>query len=363
MRILVTYNARYETCEGSFFASALEQIGHEVIVANAAAVSAVRAERSLCVQGWPGDVSIDVLQDVCGPLDLFLYFEGSDLVPRGLERSPMETVCLLSDTHRNPEAHRTLGLLFDHVVVYHRNHAQAFVGRAPGSVHWVPYACDTNTFRDLGLTRDIDVGFVGRLYTRERRRVIPEIARRYRMNEQRYYRPDEIPEVYSRSKIVVDFPPGDYIPFRVFEAMSCGALLLTRRQNSGQGDMFTEGEHYETFENDDELFAKLDFYLTHESERARIAASGHREIRERHSLTQRVTVMLETVQAAVRFAAPLRSMSQSEVRRVYGSVYERCGSIDVLLKIAAEHRGDTLARAQLLCYAVKSFCRRTILGW
>jgi glycosyltransferase involved in cell wall biosynthesis len=364
LRILLTHAAEYETCEAPYFAHALRKIGHQVIEVNAAATTAASADTPRrCIQGWPSDVSLQAVVSELGDADLFLYFEGSGLVPRDLHMAPMPTVCLLSDTHRNPDAHRTIASLFDHVIVYHRNHVKAYTGRAPGSVHWIPYACDTDTFRDLGLERDIDVGFVGRLYTPERRRTIPVLASRYRMNEQRYYTQNEIATVYSRARIVVDLPPGDYIPFRIFEAMSCGSLLLTLRQNSGQEELFQEGEHYIAFESDEELFEKVSFYLEHDAERRRIAANGSREIAARHTLESRMTQLVDTIRSGAQNAAPIRRLNERARRRVYSEVYERLGKVELLLKCAAELRPDRTARAQSLIAALRSFGRRAVLGW
>src|SRR5207302_1696841 len=102
------------------------------------------------------------------------------------------------------------------------------------------------------------------------RQILGQLAPRWRMNDQRSYLQEEIPEIYSRAKIVINLPLADDLNFRVFEALSCGALLLTRRIANGQELLFKEDVHYVAFGDEAELFAKVEYYLSHEAERARI---------------------------------------------------------------------------------------------
>src|SRR5262249_34472077 len=158
-----------------------------------------------------------------------LYVEPLGLIPSGLERSPIPTACVLSDVHRNLKARQTLSLLFDNVFLYQRNYLHRFNQHPPGTVHWSPWACDQELFRNLGTPRDFDVAFIGQLFgaRSERRRVLERVRQTVNLNVQRYYRQVEIPQIYSRAKIVLNMPIGDDLNCRVFEAMSSGAMLLT----------------------------------------------------------------------------------------------------------------------------------------
>ena len=135
---------------------------------------------------------------------------------------------------------------------------------------------------------------VGQLFGRQsnRRRIIEALERQYRTNEQRYYLQEEIPEIYSRAKIVVNIPVGHDLNFRFFEALSCGALLLTERAANGQEELFKEDVHYVGFDSDKELFEKTDYYLRNDVERKKIASAGYEEVRARHSLELRLQTLL-----------------------------------------------------------------------
>lgn len=330
---------------------------HEVNVSVTPETAAARV-----IHGYPAEIGLDALMDHVGGADLFLYVEPFGIVPRGLDTAPVPTVCVLCDTHRNPRARRLIASLFDHVVVYHRNHLAAYRDRPAGTAHWIPYACDTEVVRDLGRARDLDVAFIGRPYTRERRRIIAALAKRYRLNDQRPYRQGEIAEIYSRAKIVIDLPDGDNIPFRVFEAMSCGALLITRRMPSGIEELFREGEHYEAFASEGELLDKVDRYLREDDRRTAMAARGHAEIQRRHTLSLRMRQLVDAVEQGPRFAAPVRGMSAAERDATYARVYERMGRVDGLLTLART-ASDRRSAWTWRWYAARALARRTVLRW
>jgi len=253
--------------------------------------------------------------------------------------------------------------LFDHVFVYHRNHVLAYADRDPRTIHWVPYACDTDVVRDLGQPRDLDVAFVGRLYTPERQRIIGALAHKYRMNEQKHYPQATLSNVYSRAKIVVDLPPGDYIAFRIFEALSCGALVLTKRIKSGLEELLEEGTHYIAFDDERELFEKVEFYVRDDEARQRIALRGYEEVTRNHTLALRIGQMLEIIRTGPAGLAPVRQMDKTTALKLYARVYERLGRVETLLRLAAEERPDKSVRAWLLAVGLKSFARRAVLGW
>lgn len=365
MRVLLSYASEYDKGEGVHFSRVFRRLGHEVCEINVAASVRGLGAPGRVVRGYPTGVSIDELIDEHGSADLYLYIEPLGLIPRGLEDSPIPTACVLCDVHRNLKSRRTLARLFDYVFLYQRNYVAEFCDHPPGAVHWLPYACDTEVFRDLGVARDLDIAFIGQLFgKRSRRRLMFEtLARRYRVNEPRYYLQEEIPEVYSRAKIVVNPPVADDLNFRFFEALSCGALLLTKRVANGQEELFREDLHYVAFNDEKELFEKVEFYLRNEKERKRIALAGYEEAVGRHSLELRLKTLLDTVRSGPVFGAPVRELQKDSCLKLYASVYERAGRVEALLRLAAEQRGHPAWRLRMLAMALKSFFRRSVFGW
>jgi glycosyltransferase involved in cell wall biosynthesis len=316
------------------------------------------------VAGCLPDTTIDELVKDLGTPDLYLYVEPLGLIPRGLETTTVHTACILCDLHRSVRPRQTLARLFDHVAVYQKNYLHCFSDHHPQTVHWFPYACDTEVVDDLRRERIFDVGFVGQLFgvKSERRRLLDAIARKYVTHEQRYFRQDELPTIYSRAKIVINLPVGDDLNFRFFEALSCGAMLLTRRMDNGQDQLFAEEQHYAAFSDEGELFEKIDYYLRHQDERLRIARAGYEEVRARHTLSLRLDELLRRIQEGPAYSAPVRGMTAREASSLYAEVYQRAGSVDTLLRLAAETR-DLGSRARLLARGAVAYSRRAIRGW
>ncbi len=105
------------------------------------------------------------------------------------------------------------------------------------------------------------------------------------------------PRVFGRSRINLNISLRSIvngIPLRCFEIMGSGGFLLTNYQGDF-GQFFTEGEDYVAFESPEDLCAKVDYYLTHEEERAAIAANGLAKIREAHTYVHRAKELLENL--------------------------------------------------------------------
>ncbi|MEK6712337.1 MAG: glycosyltransferase, partial [Nitrospinota bacterium] len=290
MKILLSFPSESQGGDGRDYARVYRRLGHEVREVNVA-----ESFRGLGIpgdvsRGYPAEITIEELFGEEGVPGLFFYVEPLGLIPRGLERCPAPTACIVGDPHRGVRGRRMYARLFDHVFVYQRNYLHLFGEHPPGAVHWLPNACDTEVVRDLGVPRDLDVAQIGRIRGANRMRgpVMAALAEKYKVNEQRFYLMREIPEVYSRAKIVVNIPMGDDLNIRFFEALSCGALLLTRRDANGQEELFQEGVHYAAYGSERELFEKVDHYLRHGEERERIAAAGRAEALRRHTLEHRV---------------------------------------------------------------------------
>lgn len=365
MRILLSYPTETELGEGVHFRNVLRRIGHEVVEINVAADARGTDGAGRVVRGYPPTVSLTQLLRDHADVDLYLYIEPLGLVPRDLQSSPIPTACVICDCHRNLKPRQALARLFDHVFLYQKNYVASFVDHPREAVHWLPYACDTEFFRDLRIPRDIDVAFIGKLMGRgsERRRAIELLSRKYKVNQQRYYAQEEIPKVYSGAKMVLNIPLGDDLNFRFFEALSCGALLLTKRVNNGQEDLFEEGVDYVAFSSPEEMLAKADHYLNDRAEREKIAVSGHAKVRAGHTLEIRIQRLLELIRTGPKFTAPVRKLSSAQVLALYTSIYERAGQIEALLRLAAERPHGMISKLPILFAGLKSFAKRATLSW
>lgn len=104
----------------------------------------------------------------------------------------------------------------------------------------------------------------------------------------------EMPLVFKQSKINLNISLRSIksgIPQRAFDIMGSGGFLLSNYQNDFL-DHFNPGEDFVFYESEEDLLAKIDYYLTHDNEREAIAGNGHDKITQLHTYRHRVKEML-----------------------------------------------------------------------
>jgi hypothetical protein len=361
MHVLLSSLSGSDRTESSHYLRVLKRLGHEVFRFVVPAGDFNQEDGSFVEQGYDPFTSLRSIANEAGfEPDLFLYIEPNGLIPRGMEQAPFPTACILCDTHQDLNARLNLARFFDHVFLYHRNYLKYFNEHPAGHIHWHPYACDLALFHAKSGERDLDVAFVGKLMTRttNRKVIIDRIRERWKVNEERFYKQVEIPEVYSRAKIVLNFPLADDLNFRTFEAMSCGALLLTRRVANGQEILFEENTHFVAFGGDQELFEKVDYYLLHPQEREKIANAGYAEIQKSHRLEQRLDLLFRAIQENPQRVAPIRHMKAPQVDRQYAWLYEYWHMLDPALSAIGLARRAGRPWFRLLIPALRTLARR-----
>ena len=108
--------------------------------------------------------------------------------------------------------------------------------------------------------------------------------------------------IYRASRIVLSVhyrDPRGRIPChqaspRVFEAMACGAFVLSDRRRDVLA-LFREGEHLACFGDAAELAEKVRYYLGNPDERERIARQGTEAVLRDHTYAGRIRELLEDV--------------------------------------------------------------------
>tara|TARA_R100001079_G_scaffold101138_1_gene65980 strand:- start:1310 stop:1804 length:495 start_codon:yes stop_codon:yes gene_type:complete len=92
--------------------------------------------------------------------------------------------------------------------------------------------------------------------------------------------PFEYAEHIRDSKIGINFPESpsgiDQCKGRVIEIISCGSMLLERKNEATRKNL-TPGEDYVEFEGLDDFVEKINFYTKNHKERERIAKNGYQK--------------------------------------------------------------------------------------
>lgn len=108
----------------------------------------------------------------------------------------------------------------------------------------------------------------------------------------------EMPLVFQNSKINLNITLRSIkngIPLRAIDIMGAGGFLLTNYQNDF-GLHFTDGKHFASYSDREDLYNKVEYYLKHEDERKEIAENGCKEVRANHTYEKRLAEMLGTAQ-------------------------------------------------------------------
>ena len=274
--------------------------------------------------GWRC-IYLDKLFDpaILKPNDILMYVDPASDWPLGLESVPCITVAYLIDVHQDITSRLQIANFFDLVFVAQKEYVKIFHQDGHSQTFWVPLACDSDVHNPLVANKLFDVGFVGNLGQRGTPRwsVLTEILPHFKTNDyQRYHSPREMGSVYGQSKIVFNASINGDVNMRVFEGMAAGAMLVTDRIKNGLNELFSEGIHYVGYESIDEAKEKIAYYLSHDSERDKIAQTGQREVLEHHTYLKRCETIMLHVDAANK-SAPARKMSRGQLGELYSRIF------------------------------------------
>ena len=101
---------------------------------------------------------------------------------------------------------------------------------------------------------------------------------------------DELHKYYSSCKILLndhweDMRDEDFPSNRLFDALSCGTFVIS--DNIPSAETLFEGGIV-TYEDENDLDNKINYYLTHEEERVEIAKKGQKIVLENHTFDNRI---------------------------------------------------------------------------
>lgn len=230
--------------------------------------------------------------------DVFIYVDsGRPYFPSNIEKLPLLTACYLIDVHIDLPIRVEMAKFFDVIFVASESHVEIFKSKGFKNVWWVPLACEPSIYKQLEMPHMYDIGFVGHVSKdmAKRKRLLSLLSQHYRVNDyNRFYTPSETSDVYNSSKIVFNCLEVPGLNMRVFEAMSCGRLLLTdvNSLTLGPKNLFQDRHHLVVYQDKRELLELADYYLLHEDERNRIAHCGSELVRSQHTYECRAKEIL-----------------------------------------------------------------------
>ncbi|MBQ8720805.1 MAG: glycosyltransferase [Paludibacteraceae bacterium] len=186
--------------------------------------------------------------------------------------------------------------------------------------YFLPLACDTEVYYKQDNVKDIDILFVGTIYTSPKRILLLEkIARKYSNRKILFYgeykpyfknpikwlfrgyrdvflnhniAPSIVNDLFSRSRIVLNIHHKQTFHGanqRLFEACGAGAYQICDK-NPFIASLFQNGE-VGLYDNEEELFELIDYALTHDM--SQNAKAGYEIVLNNHTFDKRIEQMLE----------------------------------------------------------------------
>ena len=316
-----------------WFVNELRELGHRV-------VSAGWVSESLDIYfkfpSTPIKEVLAMLPSGFKPQRLLYLDDSGPLAVTGLAEIDIPTLFYSVDAHHHSWWHSCFCAVFDKTLVAQKNYIQSLSEYCSG-IEWLPLWAPIKI--EPAETPTIDVCFRGNLdpdLHPKRAKFFGELGQLTNLDA----KTGRYAESFPRSKIVVNQSVKDDLNFRVFEAMMCGALLITPRMNNGLLELFQEDVHLVTYEdgNAQEAAAKCNYYLEHEEERARIAAAGREAVCKEHTMMARATFLEQRLRDTKVTPRPYRYFGEGSAVYTSSTTVRRISNIlaDRLLDQAAK---------------------------
>lgn len=266
-------------------APALRALGHDVISLKPAA-GLVHLPALLEKEDFEPDLIIQ--QEALGPRKLI----------QGLNELDCPKVFWSIDTHLNAWWHKWYGRFFDIVFTTQEHWVGRLRSMGLENVAWLPWYGCGHSFKPFS-ERDVPVGFVGRLTgQRQVRRWLAEFLRsRLPFVLRQDVAEKDLPEAYSRIRLVPNEAILGELNFRVFEAASAGCAVFTPRIKTDMGRLFAVGEEVAVYEDALELAELLTYYHDRPDLAERMGEKARERVLAEHLPVHRARRLLEAVEA------------------------------------------------------------------
>ncbi|MBF0589383.1 MAG: glycosyltransferase family 1 protein [Magnetococcales bacterium] len=215
----------------------------------------------------------------------------------GLEFMPVPLVWFAMDAHIHARWHTHYAPVFDLIFVAQQDYLSYYQSDPSRQrVRWLPLFANGAYDRCLQLPRQQDLAFVGTMDPQlnpQRVRFIEQIQAQLpvHVTQGAYLEP------YNRARLVLNQSVEGEVNFRIFEAMACGAAVLTERIGNGLDTLFQEGTDVVLYErNSPEDAARQAQRILAQPERCQeIARAGMAKVVRHHTSAERAGQILSAL--------------------------------------------------------------------
>tara|TARA_Y100001933_G_scaffold229108_1_gene245117 strand:- start:301 stop:1284 length:984 start_codon:yes stop_codon:yes gene_type:complete len=256
----------------------------------------------------------------CEP-DVVVYADASIPPPiAGVESFPCPTVFYCIDSH----IHSWYPLYaqgFDMCAVSLKDHICHFKKKRlkEKDLLWLPpYPIRNEHPPKESPAKELDVIFVGNVNdtTPFRRDFLNEFSKGL---ESFAVKKGSFAQLFPTAHIVLNIAERGDLNFRVFEALACGACLLTPKIENGQETLFTDGFHFFTYElnNSEDALRVASFLLENKEVCRKVGENGNRIINSKHRPTNRAMLLVNHIESFEKKRIHDRLANQKQIKSNY----------------------------------------------
>ncbi|PIQ24951.1 hypothetical protein COW36_06240 [bacterium (Candidatus Blackallbacteria) CG17_big_fil_post_rev_8_21_14_2_50_48_46] len=205
-------------------------------------------------------------------------------LPPGIEQCPYPTVLIPGDWNLAYLTTLDFAKVFDITLADTRLMRFLQAAGLDSVFHWPGFSFDPATmYRNPESEFRYDVSFIGNLNEAihpQRSLLLDQVLalqERYQIFVQQGLWGEDYRRVLNQSRIVLNYTIAQVMNMRAYEAPACGALLFIEEANEEIPFFLTDRQEC-IYYRADNLIELLEYYLSHEPERAQIAEAGYQKI-------------------------------------------------------------------------------------
>ncbi len=311
-----------------WFAAEFREAGHRVVTVGLASNMELRLDRPLYHLN-------QILEQIGGgfqPDIIILHDNSAPLTILDIDEAPCPTIFYAVDTHHHTELHCFLSTVFDLTLVAQKDYVSAFEKRGLSAPEWMPLWA--SSFVEPNLQKHNQAVFVGTLNARLNPDRVTFFEKLKSVCPALHVTSGAWQGIFPESEIVINQTVKGDLNFRVFEAMICGAALLTEDSGNGLRDLFEPDKELVLYEknNAEAAAAKIDWLLNNPKQMRRIAEAGRAAVMTSHLSQHRAQRFLEIINGIKKKERPLRRMGAMLNLAVLAA---RLATLDSLLSVKA----------------------------
>ncbi|WP_045210667.1 glycosyltransferase [Desulfonatronovibrio magnus] len=243
---------------------------------------------------------------------------GPRIVLDGLENFSCHKVYWSIDTHLNFFWHKVYARNFDLVLTTQKSWVQKFISNSGKEAGWLPWFGRPRPWYPWS-QKDIEMAFVGRITEHRQTRfwMAEFLKKNYQARVEENLSFSEMLDLYARTKYVPNESIAGEINFRLFEAASCGSLVLSQKLMEDVAELYIPEKEVVLFEHVLELQDKLNFYRCNPTLAKKIAFKGWNRTNACHLPSNRAADLLKMI-AEIRRSGS----SRDERKNLYLSIFE-----------------------------------------